>query len=254
MKQKKKNQSNNFKKYLKIYFKWSIFRLNQADIENKNLYLKEISNKKSTEEIIMTKKDLLKSLEEAENNKTEIMQNLKETEVFRISKFMRAMMLLCFLGFAGFEIYNILFFSKYFDKYQTTDFLTPDMCMHITTIFAMLMIIGVVLYLTIKINLEENYIKVKFKKIYFDNIIKFEIRENGTTTLTEKNGRVTIMNMEVENYGKLMLVIKEKIGKEKVTVEENPKYSKGKEFIKYVFIILLINFVCKFAVNLFLEK
>lgn len=254
MKQKKKNQSNNFKKYLKIYFKWSIFRLNQADIENKNLYLKEISNKKSTEEIIMTKKDLLESLEEAENNKAEIMKNLEETEVFRISDFIRIVMLLFFLGFAGFEIYNILSFSKYYAKYQTTDFLTPDMCMHITTIFGMLMIIGFVLYLTVKINLKENYIKTKFKKIYFDNIIKFEIKENGTTALTEKNGRVTIINMAVENYGKLMLLIKEKIGKEKVTVEENPKYSKGKEFIKYVFMLLLLNFVCKFAVNLFLEK
>lgn len=202
----------------------------------------------------MTKKDLLESLEEAENNKAEIMKNLEETEVFRISDFIRIVMLLFFLGFAGFEIYNILSFSKYYAKYQTTDFLTPDMCMHITTIFRMLMIIGFVLYLTVKINLKENYIKTKFKKIYFDNIIKFEIKENGTTALTEKNGRVTIINMAVENYGKLMLLIKEKIGKEKVTVEENPKYSKGKEFIKYVFMLLLLNFVCKFAVNLFLEK
>lgn len=202
----------------------------------------------------MIKKDLLKSLEEAENNKTEIMRDLKETEVFRMSNSMRAVMLLCFLGFAGFEIYNILSFSKYYAKYQTTDFLTPDMCMHIATIFGMLMTIGFVLYLTVKINLKENYIKTKFKKIYFDNIIKFEIKENGTTALTEKSGRVTIMNMTVENYGKLMLIIKEKIGKEKVTIEENPKYSKGKEFIKYVFIMLLLNFVCKFAVNLFLEK
>lgn len=202
----------------------------------------------------MTKKDLLESLEEAENNKAEIMKNLEETEVFRISDFIRIVMLLFFLGFAGFEIYNILSFSKYYAKYQTTDFLTPDMCMHITTIFGMLMIIGFVLYLTVKINLKENYIKTKFKKIYFDNIIKFEIKENGTTALTEKNGRVTIINMAVENYGKLMLLIKEKIGKEKVTVEENPKYSKGKEFIKYVFMLLLLNFVCKFAVNLFLEK
>ena len=193
-------------------------------------------------------------MEEAENNKAEIMKNLEETEVFRISDFIRIVMLLFFLGFAGFEIYNILSFSKYYAKYQTTDFLTPDMCMHITTIFGMLMIIGFVLYLTVKINLKENYIKTKFKKIYFDNIIKFEIKENGTTALTEKNGRVTIINMAVENYGKLMLLIKEKIGKEKVTVEENPKYSKGKEFIKYVFMLLLLNFVCKFAVNLFLEK
>ena len=134
----------------------------------------------------MVKKDLLNSLEEAENNKTEIMKNLKEIEVFKMSNTMRAVMLLCFLGFAGFEIYNILFFSKYYAKYQTTDFLTLDMCMHITTIFGSVMVIGFILYLTVKINLKENYIKVRFKKIYFDNIVKYEIKENGTTTLTKK--------------------------------------------------------------------
>ncbi|WP_177160937.1 hypothetical protein [uncultured Fusobacterium sp.] len=202
----------------------------------------------------MVKKDLLNSLEEAENNKTEIMKNLKEIEVFKMSNTMRAVMLLCFLGFAGFEIYNILFFSKYYAKYQTTDFLTLDMCMHITTIFGMLMVIGFILYLTVKINLKENYIKVRFKKIYFDNIVKYEIKENGTTTLTEKNGKVTIINMTVENYGKLMLIIKEKVGEKNLVIEDNPKYSKGKDILKYIFIILLINILCKFVVNFILGK
>lgn len=182
----------------------------------------------------MRKEKLLELLKEAENNREEI----KEKETFYIPA---AYIILISLLILVSEIYRYYILKYTINYVSFIDFYTsPAMYMENFINFVILVLfLGFIIFNSVKINLAENYIKLKLnRKIYFDNIERFEIRTNGTTEITEKSGRKTRINTALSHYGKFLFIIKENLG-ERFVIEEYPKHEKEQTFPTEVLITVL---------------
>ena len=108
----------------------------------------------------------------------------------------------------GIEFYDS--FLEYFVKSEA-------ICLYLTIFW----LISLILFKTIKINLNENYIKIFFnKKIYFDDISKFEIKNNGVIVIRKLNGESMVIKHKVVYHEKMLLIVKEKLG-EKFIIEKD---------------------------------
>lgn len=184
----------------------------------------------------MKKEKLLELLKEAENKREEI----KEKETFYISA---VYIILILLSILSSEIYQYYILKYTINYVSFIDFYTsPAMYMENFINFVILVFfLGNIIFNSVKINLAENYIKLKFnRKIYFDNIEKFEIRTDNRIEITEKNGRKTKININIilKHYGKFLFIIKENLG-ERFVIEEYPKHEKEQTFPTEVLITVL---------------
>lgn len=182
----------------------------------------------------MRKEKLLELLKEAENSREEI----KEKETFYIPA---AYIILISLLILVSEIYRYYILKYTINYVSFIDFYTsPAMYMENFINFVILVLfLGFIIFNSVKINLAENYIKLKLnRKIYFDNIERFEIRTNGTTEIKEKSGRKTKINTALSHYGKFLFIIKENLG-ERFVIEEYPKHEKEQTFPTEVLITVL---------------
>ncbi len=182
----------------------------------------------------MRKEKLLELLKEAENSREEI----KEKETFYIPA---AYIILISLLILVSEIYRYYILKYTINYVSFIDFYTsPAMYVENFINFVILVLfLGFIIFNSVKINLAENYIKLKLnRKIYFDNIERFEIRTNDTTEITERNGRKTKINTALSHYGKFLFIIKENLG-ERFVIEEYPKHEKEQTFPTEVLITVL---------------
>lgn len=182
----------------------------------------------------MRKEKLLELLKEAENSREEI----KEKETFYIPA---AYIILISLLILVSEIYRYYILKYTINYVSFIDFYTsPAMYVENFINFVILVLfLGFIIFNSVKINLTENYIKLKLnRKIYFDNIERFEIRTNDTTEITERNGRKTKINTALSHYGKFLFIIKENLG-ERFVIEEYPKHEKEQTFPTEVLITVL---------------
>lgn len=182
----------------------------------------------------MRKEKLLELLKEAENSREEI----KEKETFYIPA---VYIILISLLILVSEIYRYYILKYTINYVSFIDFYTsPAMYVENFINFVILVLfLGFIIFNSVKINLTENYIKLKLnRKIYFDNIERFEIRINGTTEITEKSGRKTKINTALSHYGKFLFIVKENLG-ERFVIEEYPKHEKEQTFPTEVLITVL---------------
>lgn len=182
----------------------------------------------------MRKEKLLELLKEAENSR----EKIKEKETFYIPA---AYIILISLLILVSEIYRYYILKYTINYVSFIDFYTsPAMYVENFINFVILVLfLGFIIFNSVKINLAENYIKLKLnRKIYFDSIERFEIRTNGTTEITEKSERKTKINTALSHYGKFLFIIKENLG-ERFVIEEYPKHEKEQTFPTEVLITVL---------------
>lgn len=182
----------------------------------------------------MEKEKLLKLLKEAENNR----EKIKEKEVFHIHTLYIILILLIILASEIYQYYILKYtinYVSFIDFYTSPAMYFENFINFIILVF----FLGFIIYNSVKINLAENYIKLKLnRKIYFDNIEIFEVRTDNTIEIIEKGGRKTEINTALSHYGKFLFIIKENLG-EKFVIGEYPKYKKEQTFPIDILIIVL---------------
>lgn len=218
-------------------------------------YIKKNTTLNKILEGIMRKEKLLALLKEAENNRAEIKETLKEKETFYMSNFYKTLLSLIILIFLAVQSYEMYVDKQVFNYASFIDFYTSPV-MYIENFMNFLFLTAItvfIIFTSVKINLTENYIKLKWnRKIYFDDIILCEIKAEGNLEITEKGGRKTAVNIDLNHYGKLLLIIKEKLG-EKFVNEEYYQGCTERIFPKETFVIVLIlSFI--YSLNKFEEK
>lgn len=190
----------------------------------------------------MRKEKLLALLKEAENNRAELKETFKEKETFYMSNFYKTLLFLIILIFLAVQSYEMYVDKQIFNYASFIDFYTSPV-MYIENFMNFLFltaVTGFIIFTSVKINLTENYIKLKWnRKIYFDNIILCEVKAEGSLEITEAGGRKTAVNIDLNHYGKLLLIIKEKSG-ERFVIEEHYQGCTERIFPKETFIIVLI--------------
>lgn len=192
----------------------------------------------------MDKKSIAEILEKAESEN----ENIKEKQTFYINNIYIILMLMLIFGLEILRYYVL----KYTINYVSfIDFYTsPAMYIENSINFIILVaFVGFIIYNSIKINLAENFIKLKWnKKIYFNDILEFRIRENKTFEIMMKNGEIIQKSCDVNNYENFLFIIKKQLG-EKFIIEKYPKYKKEKTFptgiLKIVLIIFALSIINK---------
>lgn len=186
----------------------------------------------------MNKKSIAEILEKAESEN----KNIKEKQTFYIKNIYIILMLILIFVFEILR-YSIL---KYTINYVSfIDFYTsPAMYLENSINFMILVaFVGFIIYNSIKINLAKNFIKLEWnKKIYFNDILEFRIRENKTFEIAMGNGETIQKSCDINNYENFLFIIKKQLG-EKFIIVKYPKYEKEKTFPTEVLKIVVIIFV-----------
>lgn len=186
-----------------------------------------------------TRKKILKELEKLEENRGEILSNLKEKEVFYPSKYLFLAELMGVV-MSGYLFYLLLKIAKQKYNYVSAlDYCTSPyfISSNLTIIIVIIFSVVVFTFVKTKINLGEKYIKIYFRrKIYFDDIVLVEIRKFGDIEITKKSGKkVTIVSI-MNNPAKILFILKENL-KDRVTFAENKEVEK-KKFVKDIFKVI----------------
>ncbi len=136
----------------------------------------------------MRKEKLLTLLKEAENNRIELKETFKEKETFYMSNFYKTLLFLIILIFLAVQSYEMYVDKQVFNYASFIDFYTSPV-MYIENFMNFLFLTAItvfIIFTSVKINLTENYIKLKWnRKIYFDDIILCEIKAEGNLEITE---------------------------------------------------------------------
>lgn len=197
----------------------------------------------------MTKEKALELLKEAEERKTEILGNLKYVETFKVGKGIYyssiAMLVLYILiiTILYYTIYNPLYhFNSYFDF-----IISPVTYMYNFLFIAMVIFsLSIIFYSTIKIDFNKNCIKLKlFKKIYFDDILDMNIKEDGNfvyISIIDRDGKQTLIEYIPQNLGKFLLICKERLG-HKFRTDDNIQYEKKKNKVLKIIFKIIISFI-----------
>lgn len=197
----------------------------------------------------MTKEKALELLKEAEDKKTEILRNLKDTETFKME--MKNFFPIMIMFFLYLLIVTILYYVLYNPLYHFNsyfDFITSPVAYIFNFLFVAMVVsfIIIVFRSIIKVDFHENCIKFNlFKKIYFDDILDMNIKEEEKSvyiSIIDRNGRENLIKYIPKDFGKLLLIFKEKLG-QRFRAEDNIKYEKKKNKVLRIIFQIIIFFI-----------
>lgn len=190
--------------------------LSYTDEEKKREMLKNTEKSQEIEktaEIKECEKEEIKEFQSEKVKKPERKESKKEQSFSPMILRYKILSVILFIV----DIVSLKLGIEFYDSFLEYLVKSEAICLYLTIFW----LISLILFKTIKINLNENYIKVFFnKKIYFDDISKFEIKNNGVIVIRKVNGESIVIKHKVVYHEKMLLIVKEKLG-EKFIIEKD---------------------------------